>query len=290
MTTLSQAISHYSALFKTCSDTPHLDAEVLLMHLTGLARSALFSHSEQALTPEQTAQLTRLAQERQQGKPMAYITGHKEFWTLDLTVTPEVLIPRPETECLIEWIVDHYPNQHEKRAVADLGVGSGAIALALAKERPHWMIDATDHSQQALAVAKENGEKYAIANVNFWQGSWCQALPNTAYDIIVSNPPYIADSDKHLAQLQYEPKTALIAGEEGLDAIKIIIREAIHYLKKDGLLGFEHGYDQSEAIFKLLAENGYDDIQDHDDLAGLPRFYTAYLKNRNVQSSQPLKR
>ena len=195
---------------------------------------------------------------------------------MTLKVTPNVLIPRPETECLVEWILARYTNnQKQTFKVADLGVGSGAVALALAKERSNWIVHATDYSNNALKIAKENANSYHLTNVHFFHGKWCDALPNNDYDIIVSNPPYIDSNDKHLKHLAFEPIDALDGGKKGLDAIKMIIHQAKNYLKERGLLIFEHGYDQQEAIQYFLKEAKYRYIEDHNDLANLPRYYTA---------------
>lgn len=271
---IADALDQYSQAFKAISDTAHLDAECLITHVTGLEKSVLFSHPENELNSKQQDELQKLAKRRLNGEPIAYIIGHKEFWDLDLMVNSDVLIPRPETECLVEWLLSKYPSGHTLK-VADLGVGSGAIALALAKERPEWKIHATDYSQAALNIAKKNAEKYKLNNVHFFHGEWFSALPEKHYDIIASNPPYIASDDKHLKHLTFEPITALDGGESGLDAIKIIIHEGRDYLNQGGLLTFEHGYDQQDAILHFLQKAGYNKIEDHNDLAGLPRFCTA---------------
>lgn len=274
MATIKDSIENYTKAFKAVSDTPHLDAEILISHVTELSRARLFAHPEKNLTDSQEIFLKKITERRLSGEPIAYITGQKEFWELNLNVTPDVLIPRPETECLVEWILEHHRDD-QKLNVADLGVGSGAIALALAKERPHWIIHATDYSNKALNIAKQNAFQHHINNVLFLQGEWCLALPDKNYDIIVSNPPYIDSQDNHLKFLKFEPLGALDGGKEGLEAIKIIINQAKNYLKKGGLLIFEHGYDQRNAVLTLLREAEYNHIEDHEDLAGLPRYVTA---------------
>lgn len=271
---IRQAIETHSQKFKKVSDTAHLDAECLLMFVTGLSRAQLFSHPETELKKEQEKLFNELAQRRLSGEPIAYITGHKEFWDLDLKVTPDVLIPRPETECLVEWILENYSAEKHIK-IADLGVGSGAIALAIAKERPNWQVDASDNSENALTITKENATKHNLTRLRFFKGGWCEALPEKDYDIIVSNPPYIAESDKHLKALKFEPHDALASGKEGLDAIKVLIKQAKVYLKPSGVLIFEHGYDQRDAVLALCNEAGYANVKDHDDLAGQPRFCTA---------------
>lgn len=259
----------------TISDSPQLDAELLLQYVCGLSRAQLFTHSEKTVTTAQLKKLELFMQRREQGEPMAYLLGHKEFWDLDLCVTSEVLVPRPETECMIEWILSNTPKNLPLK-VADLGVGSGAIALSLAKERPNWEIHATDYSATALAVAQKNAQQHQLKTVEFFQGSWCAALPDGDYDLLVSNPPYLADTDPHLDQLSYEPRSALVAGVDGLDEIKKIILQASHVLKPSGLLVFEHGFDQEASVIQLLQRASYRDVQDHRDLAGLPRFVTAH--------------
>ena len=274
---ISQIIANYTEAFKKVSDTAHLDAECLVMFVMGLSRAQLFSHPETMLTTQQEKALDAAAQRRLNGEPIAYITGHKEFWGLDLKVTPDVLIPRPETESLVEWILEHY-SADKKLKVADLGVGNGAIALAIAKERPSWQIDATDNSENALLIAKENAITNNLHPIRFFHGEWCKALPDHDYDIIVSNPPYIASSDPHLNKLKFEPRDALAAGKEGLDAIHHMVPEAKAYLKKGGVLIFEHGYDQRDAVLAICHKAGYDNAEDHEDLAGQPRFCTAIRK------------
>lgn len=273
---IKHAISYYTESLREVSDTAHLDAECLVTQVTGLSRAELFTHPEHTLTQEQQEALKHCVHRRLQGEPIAYITGHKEFWDLELKVTPEVLIPRPETECLVEWILEHYTAEH-RLAIADLGVGSGAIALALAHERPHWTIDATDYSKDALHIAKENAKTHHINNVHFFEGTWCEALPKQDYDIIVSNPPYIASNDPHLKKLSFEPIAALAAGKEGLDAIRILILQAKAYLNDRGILIFEHGYNQRDAVLALLNKAGYSNAKDHVDLSGQPRFSVAQI-------------
>jgi len=271
---VKRALTEYAESFIKVSDSPDIDAECLVMHITGLSRAELFTHPETVLTDKQENDLRELTKRRLNGEPIAYLTGHKEFWNLDLKVTPDVLIPRPETECLVECLLDHYSNEQHLK-VADLGVGSGAIALALANERPAWKIHATDNSKNALHVAKENAQKHHLHNIHFFEGEWCEALPDHNYDIVVSNPPYIASGDHHLRKLQFEPIEALDAGKEGLDAIHMIVHQAKDYLKKGGILILEHGYDQRDAVLGALKMAGYDNPENHLDLAGQPRFSLA---------------
>lgn len=211
-----------------------------------------------------------LGERRLMGEPIAYIIGEKEFWSLHLRVTPDVLIPRPETEMLVEHALNLLP-KNEKIWIADLGTGSGAIALALAWARPHWQIDATDNSPTALKAAKINTRHYKIKNIDFYFGEWCKALPQAGYHAILGNPPYIPEGAKHLQQLKYEPRESLTGGPDGLSAIKVIIKEAQTYLRTGGWLLLEHGFDQYEKIRVLMKNAGYQEVKDYKDLAGLPR-------------------
>jgi release factor glutamine methyltransferase len=275
------------------STTAHLDIELLLSAVLQRPRSFLFSHSELKLTPNQEKRFQILYKKRLRGEPIAYILGKKEFWSLELTVNEKVLIPRPETELLVEIILQldfsetNIPisnkvyNFDETRSnakinIAELGTGSGAIALALAKERPCWNITATDISKDALKIAHYNATKLQIQNIDFCYSNWCDALPNKKFAIIVSNPPYIAKNDPHLQQgdVKFEPKLALEAGD-GLDAIKKIIVQAKSKLKVGGLLALEHGYDQSGDVHRLLYQNDYREITSYKDLANIGRIVIA---------------
>jgi len=242
------------------SDTTRLDVELLLAYCLNVSRAYLLTYPEQTLTDAQYHQFMDLIQRRKSGEPIAYIVGHKEFWGLDLLSTPAALVPRPETELLVERALACAPNTADKIEVIDLGTGTGAIALALATERPHWNIMATDFSLPALNLAQENAQRLAITNIHFYHGDWFAALVNhPRVDMIVTNPPYIAQDDAHLLHptLQYEPQQALGSGTTGLDAITHIIANAPHYLKPHGILLIEHGYDQSERISNLLIQAGF---------------------------------
>lgn len=258
---------------KGYSDTAHLDAELLIGHVLEKPKTYLIAHSERILTDNELEKIYALIQRRKSGEPIAYILGHKEFWSLDLWVTPDVLIPRPETELLVEWALSRL-DKNAHLPIADLGVGLGAIALALAHEQPQWIIDGTDSSAKALEIARKNSAKYHLNNVNFYLGHWLEPLPRHDYVAILSNPPYIAADDPHLLNLQFEPRHALTDGRQGLNAIREIIKESQNYLADHGFLVLEHGYNQQAAVVELMQNHGYKDIQDHQDLAGLPRFVT----------------
>ena len=216
-----------------------------------------------------------LLNRRINGELMAYILGHKEFWGLDFVVTKDTLIPRPESELLVEMALAALPKS--KLTIADLGTGSGAIALALASERPDWDIVAVDQSAAALAVAKQNAQHLSLNQVCFTQGSWCEALGKVKYDAIISNPPYIADKDPHLSQgdLRSEPRSALASGEDGLDDIRLIVSQVPNYLQIRGLLLLEHGYNQAAYVSHLLQTAGFTEIRQQQDLAGHVRITQA---------------
>ena len=254
------------------SDSPRLDAEVLLCHVLDRDRSYLISWPEKQLTANQLEAFEDLLQQRINGIPVAHLTGQREFWSLDLKVTPDTLIPRPDTETLVEQVLEHYPQTTGIR-FADLGTGTGAIALAVASERPGWEIIATDQSSATLAVASANADKLGISNIRFKLGSWCEALGDELFDIIASNPPYIPETDPHLDQgdVRFEPRSALASGAQGLDDIEIILACSRTHLKPGGMVILEHGYDQRAVVHEIFTKYGFKQIQQHQDIAGNPR-------------------
>jgi release factor glutamine methyltransferase len=260
-------LSRVSTLLSSYANE-RLDAEILLAYVLAVNRAHLHAHPEQVLTLAQQSDFEKLMNRRE---PVAYLTGRQAFWSLDLRVTPLALIPRSDTELLVELALQLCGEA--KMVVADLGTGTGAVALALAKERPAWEIYSTDISSSALSVAKENAKRLGIKNVIFSQGDWCDALPKCLFDIIVSNPPYVAAGDVHLAQsvYDYEPHLALFSEENGLRDIRQIILAAFSYLKSGAYLLLEHGFQQAEEVRHLLAEAGYIDIKTTSDFAGLDR-------------------
>ena len=235
-------------------------------------REWLYAWPEHLPTPEQCAAFEHAIAERQRGLPVAYLLGHRAFWTFDLAVTPAVLIPRPETERLVELALARLPRERPL-ALADLGTGSGAVALALASERPNARVLATDVAADALAVARSNAARLGIANIAFAEGDWCAALGDARFDLIASNPPYIEDQDPHLAQgdLRHEPARALASGADGLDAIRIIIDAAPRHLLPGGWLLLEHGRDQAARVRELLAAHAFTEVASALDLAGHER-------------------
>lgn len=234
-----------------------LDVDVLLCHTLGIARAELYGKPELPVTSEQQACFRELLRQRRLGVPVAYLTQHKEFWSIDLEVNPWVLIPRPETEHLLEAALDVL-TQTRLRDVADLGTGSGAIALAIAKELPPCHVTATDISVLALELARRNSRRLGLDNVEFRTGDWWLALQPGQCDMVVSNPPYVAEQDPCLDQgdTRFEPKLALAGGKEGLACIAAIIAGAGRYLRPGGWLLLEHGYDQKQAVQALMVENG----------------------------------
>lgn len=250
-----------------------LEAEMLLLHVLGQSRAWLFAHGEHPLDEPCVRQLDGLLQRRAQGEPMAYILGYRDFWSLQLEVSPATLIPRPDTELLVEWALAQLP-VGERRRVADLGTGSGAIALAIAHQRVHAEVVAVDASAAALQVARRNAERlHLLDRVQWLQGDWLQPLAAQYFDLIVSNPPYIEAGDAHLRQgdLRFEPSTALVSGADGLDAIREIVATAQAHLHPTGWLALEHGWKQGPAVRALLRQRGYQQVFTLTDLEGRDR-------------------
>ncbi len=269
---IKTALIHgHSSLQKT-SPSPRIDAEMLLLFVLKSTRTHLYTHPEALLTPEQWQQYQHLISERGLGHPIAHLTQSKEFWSLPLRVTSDTLIPRPETELLVEltlMFIGAVPDAH----LLDLGTGSGAIALALASERPSWHIEAYDQSDAALQVARQNALDLKLTQIEFGQSNWFQSIPLKPYHAIISNPPYIAEQDNHLEQgdVRFEPRQALSSGMDGLNALTEIIKTGIHYLRPGGVLLVEHGYDQKNAVAALFAQFGYMNIQGFKDVEGNDR-------------------
>ena len=248
------------------------DARVLMRHALGVDAVYLVAHDRDVLTPAQCSAFDALVVRRRAGEPVAYITGTREFYGLEFAVTPAVLIPRPETELLVEWALEHIAPAAQPR-VLDLGTGSGCIALSLAHERPRAQLCAVDCSEAALDVARSNAQRHRIGSVTFLHSDWFAALGTQRFDCIVSNPPYIAAGDAHLAQgdLRFEPAGALSSGKDGLDAIRLIVTAAPQYLQAGGWLVFEHGYDQAARCRARLEAAGFTQVFSHCDLAGIER-------------------
>jgi release factor glutamine methyltransferase len=272
MQTIAAALAEAAKLLAPVSASAVLDAEVLLCLVLAKGRPYLRAWPERELDPCQISMFTHLLAQRQQGQPVAYLTGKREFWSREFLVTPDVLIPRPETERLIELGLKLIP-QDQPCTMIDLGTGSGIIAVTLAVERPQGQIIATDISAAALAVASANAAKHQASAIQFVQSHWFDAVPEGAFDFIFSNPPYLAEHDEHLRQgdLRYEPKAALIAAGQGLGDIEAIAQSAYGRLSTGGYLMVEHGYAQGLAVHSLFMGLGYRNVQTWPDYSGLPR-------------------
>jgi release factor glutamine methyltransferase len=254
---------------RSSSESAQLDAELLMAFITGQSRAQLRAHPECMLQPEAIARYRRLLARRAHGEPLAYLTGEREFWSLSLTVTPDVLVPRPETELLVERclaLIGPAP-----AAVADLGTGSGAIALALASERPHWQVYACDASTAALEVARANATRLKLPNIEFLAGDWFEPLRGRQFDAIVSNPPYVAADDPALQTLRHEPAIALSPGATGLEALRHIVQAARAHLRQGAVLVLEHGATQGAAVAQALVSAGYARVRCYADLGGHER-------------------
>jgi release factor glutamine methyltransferase len=268
--TIAETVKSAALKLDACSESPRLDAEILLSTLLGLTRSALIARADEALESDKQRAYADLIRQRADGTPVAYLTGHREFWSLPLRVSPAVLIPRPETETLLEQALALLPRD-EARAVLDLGTGSGAIALALAHERPRWSITAVDLSAAALAVARHNAQSLQLSRIRWRLGSWFDAVPGERFHLIAANPPYVSAADPALQSLSAEPLVALRAGPTGLEALTAIIAQAPEYLHDHGWLALEHGLTQAPQVAQLLQRHGFTSIRTFPDFSGRPR-------------------
>ena len=266
-----------SALEALPESSARLEAELLLAEATGWTRTSLLAWPERVLDPAGAERFAALLARRLAGEPIAYIRGRQGFWTLELQVTPDTLIPRPETELLVEIALDRLDARRPLR-VADLGTGSGAIAAAVASERPGWSLIATDRSAPALAVARDNFRLLGLERIGCLRMDWLKALASDSLDAILSNPPYVAGQDPHLdrGDPRFEPRSALTPGGDGLDAIRAIAADAGRCLRPGGLLAVEHGFDQGAPVRHILANAGLHAIETHRDLAGLDRVTLGY--------------
>ena len=269
--TISDALHTATLLLERTSASARLDAELLLEYVTGLSRTDFRAAPERALPAAAGWSFQQLIRRRLQGEPVAYIRGHQEFWSLLLEVSPAVLIPRPETELVVERTLALLPP--DAKEMADLGTGSGAIALAVASERPSLQITAVDASADALEVARRNAARLQLGNVRFERGSWFAPLAGRRFDVVAANPPYIARGDTHLAAdvSRFEPEIALIAGATGLEAIEQIVAQAGAHLQPGGWLILEHGWTQAGAVRERLVRSGFAHVRSHADLAGHER-------------------
>ncbi|VXC95300.1 N5-glutamine methyltransferase, modifies release factors RF-1 and RF-2 [Pseudomonas sp. 9AZ] len=276
MATIESLLSHAEL---PDSPTPRLDAELLLAHALGKSRSYLHTWPERELEAEQLERYQVMLVRRQAGEPVAYILGQQGFWSLDLEVASHTLIPRPDTELLVETVLALLPAT--PAALLDLGTGTGAIALALASERPAWRLTGVDRVPDAVSLAERNRARLNLNNASFIESHWFSALAGQRYQLIVSNPPYIAADDRHLAEgdVRFEPSSALVAGADGLDDIRLIIQQAPDYLEAGGWLLLEHGFDQAAAVRELLSARGFSAVESRRDLGGHERISLGRFDN-----------
>lgn len=263
---LTQAITRLAQ-----SESPRRDAEILLGHVSGKTRTYILAFDETALTVEQSDRLELLLSRRVNGEPVAHLVGMREFWSLPLEVSPATLIPRPDTECLVEQALARLPSA--ACDILDLGTGTGAIALALASDRPDCRVTAVDFVADAVALAQRNATSLGIDNITIVQSNWFSALAGRTFDMIVSNPPYIDEQDPHLAEgdVRFEPRTALVAADEGLADLAYIIREGRHFLTPGGWMLLEHGWKQGDAVRQCYLQAGYTQVETCRDYGGNER-------------------
>lgn len=284
-TEIGALLQALSSRLEAVSESPRLDAEILLGRAIDMPRSYLFAHPEDSPDAAALARLEETVQRRLAGEPMAYITGTREFWSLELLVSPATLVPRPETELLVDLALRHLPRDAELR-VLDLGTGSGAIALAIAKERPMASIVAVDQSAAALAVAEQNARQLLLTNLRFVHGDWTAPVRNELFDMIVSNPPYVREDDAALEKLGSEPRAALVSGSDGLDAIRALATSCGDVLRAGGFLMLEHGAEQQREVSTILQKSGWIETACHKDYAGLPRVTTAQSRTEHAPAAE----
>ncbi len=272
---IGELLKESASLIASISDTPELDSRLLLTTSLGCSREWLISHSDESIDDTQLSTFNELLNRRIQGEPVAYLLGYKHFWNDCFRVTHDTLIPRPETELLIEIALDKF--DHSPRLVADLGTGSGAIAVSLANERPQWDLLGIDLSEKALVIAKENGKD--TPNLSWIRADWGDCLTPGSLDLLVCNPPYIAKGDEHLAQLDHEPRSALVSVDQGLGDLYRVISMARHLLKANAYLLLEHGYQQQQDVCAYLEANDFEPSC-YCDLQGNPRAVFAQSRNK----------
>lgn len=272
-TTIEALIEHGKLRLFACSDSALLDAKILLCKVLNKELTYLLTWPDKKVEQVEIQQYLSLLSRRELGEPIAYITGVKEFWSLPFAVSEATLIPRPDTEILVEEVLENFPNQPNVNCL-DLGTGTGAIALALASENPMWKIHGVDYSQDAVKLAQENASNLSLTQVDFYQSDWFSNVDkNSRFDVIVSNPPYIDEDDVNLSQgdVRFEPKSALVADNHGLADIELIALQARGYFVNNGKIFFEHGFDQASAVSRILKKLGYTQVKTVKDLSGHDR-------------------
>ena len=279
--TIKQLLGDASKLLDDISDSQLLDCQILLCHVLEKPASYLLTWPEEVVTSDDLFKFSQLLSRRLNGEPIAYIVGEKEFWSLSLLVSPATLIPRPDTETLVELVLNHHQTSQLK--CLDLGTGTGAIALALASEHPTWQIEAVDYNADAVTLANRNKQRCGINTVTIYQSDWFSQVAESSFDVIVTNPPYIDELDPHLSQgdVRFEPSSALIAKDKGFDDIRHIIDKARSHLNSNGgSLYIEHGFEQGERVRDLLTKYGYRDAATQKDFGGNPRItYASFFAN-----------
>lgn len=260
---------------ESISDSARLDIELLLCHILQKNRTYLFTWPDKILSPAQAENFLQLFNRRKSGEPIAHIIGQREFWSLPLAVNNSTLIPRPDTELLVEWVLELFAGDsaQQQRSCLDLGTGTGAIVLAIASEKPHWQLLGVDYAVAAVALAEQNRAQLNFNHVQIKQSDWFAAIPAQQFDVIVSNPPYIDPQDPHLDQgdVRFEPRSALIADNKGLADIELIIQQSRNYLDEQGWLLLEHGYDQGRAVRELLVAQQFAQVETRRDYGGNER-------------------
>ncbi len=269
---IQQALQQASQSLAESSPSATIDAQVLLTFVLQCNSAHLLAWPEKNLSKGQESHYLQLLQQRQQGVPVAHLTGLREFWSLSFSVNNSTLIPRPETETLVEYILTKF-NREDNLTLLDMGTGSGAIAIAITSERPGWQIFASDTSEQALQLARQNSGFHQTDHITFINSNWFENIRRNDFDIIVSNPPYIADNDPHLQQgdVRFEPQSALTSGAAGMDDIEHLCLHATNHLKNDGWLIIEHGYNQKQQVADCFTKNGFTEIEQEKDLSGHTR-------------------
>jgi release factor glutamine methyltransferase len=273
---ISAALKAACGQLESVSDSPRLDAELLMAYCLGQTRSYLYAHPEKTLQSTETLFFNYLIEQRKKSIPIAYLMGEKEFWSLNYKISIHTLIPRPATESLVDYVLQHFPNQ--VLSVCDLGTGSGALAISLAKHRPQWNITAVDLQAGALAIAQSNARKHKCDNIKFYCSNWFEKLPEKKFDLIISNPPYIAKDDVHLSlgDVQHEPLKALISEQQGFGDLDHLIEESQKYLNPNGMLILEHGHLQQTQVLNAMQQSSMQNIQGHLDEEQTPRFCVGF--------------